>query len=131
MNIFKPLLLQQRTIKFSHSSCTIYKVFNFSSYFLIYLRLLYVHTENAENDFWKEFESSDESEEEQGEERGKKIRWLHKKNMQILLLYFHNLDNENGDESVGDDEEEFEDEEDEEMTVMKEVVMNFSDIEKR
>lgn len=54
-----------------------------------------------------------------------------KKNMQILLLYFHNLDNENGDESVGDDEEEFEDEEDEEMTVMKEVVMNFSDIEKR
>ena len=51
--------------------------------------------------------------------------------MQILLFYFHKLDNENGDESVGDDEEEFEDEEEEEETVMKEVVMNFSDIEKR
>lgn len=65
------------------------------------------------------------------EKEVKKFADYIKKNMQILLLYFHNLDNENGDESVGDDEEEFEDEEDEEMTVMKEVVMNFSDIEKR
>ena len=56
----------QRTIKFSHSSCTIYKVFNF--FFLLFnlSSSLYVHSVNAENDFWKEFESSDESEGEQG-----------------------------------------------------------------
>jgi hypothetical protein len=51
-----------------------------------------------------------------------------------FIFYFANLDNENGDESEqdedNDDDEEAMDEE-EEDTEMKEVVMNFADIEKR